>query len=140
MKRILNYLIYNPINFIFIAFVTLVFSCTEESHSAYGGDSIAPGKVVVNSIENTAGGAIIKFTPPNDPDLLYVKGKYRDENDIQKEVIVSSYIDSLNILGFGQTGDYPVDVTAIDTGNNESEAERAIISPCLLYTSPSPRD
>jgi hypothetical protein len=67
--------------------------------------------------------------PPNDPDLLYVKGKYRDENDIQKEVIVSSYIDSLNIIGFGETGDYPVDVTAIDTGNNESEAERVIISP-----------
>ena len=84
MKRILNFLINNPINYIHIFFVALVFNCTEDSHSAYGGDSIAPAKVVVNSIENTPGGAIIRFTPPNDPDLLYVKGKYRDENDIQK--------------------------------------------------------
>jgi hypothetical protein len=71
MKRILNYLINNPINYIFIVFVTLVFNCTEDSHSAHGGESIAPGKVVVNSIENTPGGAIIRFTAPNDPDLLY---------------------------------------------------------------------
>ena len=83
----------------------------------------------MNSVENTPGGAVIRFTPPIDSDLLYVKGKYRDENDIQKEVIVSSYIDSLNILGFGLTGDYPVDVTAIDIGDNESEPETVIISP-----------
>ena len=73
MKRILNYQINNPINYIFFVLVTLVFNCTEDSHSSHGGDSIAPAKVVVNSIENTPGGAIIKFTPPNDYDLLYVK-------------------------------------------------------------------
>ena len=129
MKQIINNLINNPISWIFISFLALIFSCTEDSHSANGGDSIPPGKVVVNSIENTPGGAVIRFTPPIDPDLLYVKGKYRDENDTQKEVIVSSYIDSLNILGFGLTGDYPVDITAIDIGDNESEAETVIISP-----------
>ena len=129
MKTVFKYISKYPISCIFIAFITLILSCTEDSHSAYGGDSIAPGKVIVNSVENTPGGAVIRFTPPIDSDLLYIKGKYRDENDIQKEVIVSSYIDSLNILGFGLTGDYPVDVTAIDIGDNESEKETVIISP-----------
>ena len=129
MKPVFKYISKYPISCIFVAFITLILSCSEDSHSAYGGDSIAPGKVIVNSVENTPGGAVIRFTPPIDSDLLYIKGKYRDENDIQKEVIVSSYIDSLNILGFGLTGDYPVDVTAIDIGDNESEKETVIISP-----------
>jgi len=113
----------------YIVCVCLLNSCSEDNHSAYGGDGIAPGKVVINSVENTAGGAVIRFTPPNDPDLLYIKGKYSDENNIQKEVVVSSYIDSLSIIGFGLTGNYPVDVTAIDIGDNESEPETVIISP-----------
>ena len=113
----------------YIICVCLLNSCSEDQHSAYGGDGIAPGKVVINSVENTAGGAVIRFTPPNDPDLLYIKGKYSDENNIQKEVVVSSYIDSLSIIGFGLTGNYPVDVTAIDIGDNESEPETVIISP-----------
>jgi len=113
----------------YIICVCLLNSCSEDHHSAYGGDGIAPGKVVINSVENTAGGAVIRFTPPNDPDLLYIKGKYSDENNIQKEVVVSSYIDSLSIIGFGLTGNYPVDVTAIDIGDNESEPETVIISP-----------
>ena len=113
----------------YIICVCLLNSCSEDTHSAYGGDGIAPGKVVINSVENTAGGAVIRFTPPNDPDLLYIKGKYSDENNIQKEVVVSSYIDSLSIIGFGLTGNYPVDVTAIDIGDNESEPETVIISP-----------
>jgi len=113
----------------YILCVCLLNSCSEDNHSAYGGDGIAPGKVIVNSVENKPGGAVIRFTPPNDSDLLYIKGKYYDENNTQKEVIVSSYIDSLSIIGFGLTGNYPVDVTAIDVGDNESEPETVIISP-----------
>ena len=113
----------------YIICICLLNSCSEDNHSAYGGDGIAPGKVIVNSVENKPGGAVIRFTPPNDSDLLYIKGKYYDENNTQKEVIVSSYIDSLSIIGFGLTGNYPVDVTAIDVGDNESEPETVIISP-----------
>ena len=51
----------------------ILINCSEEPlHSANGSDGVAPGKVVVNSIENIAGGAIIRFTPPTDEDLLYM--------------------------------------------------------------------
>ena len=112
-----------------ISFSILILGCTEDKHEPNGSDDIPPGKVVINSIINRPGGAVIKFTPPTDLDLLYVKGKYFNEKDEKKEVIVSSYIDSLNINGFGLAGEYEVQVTALDLGNNESAPVTAEISP-----------
>lgn len=112
-----------------ISFSILVLGCGEDKHEPYGSDNNPPGKVAINSIFNRPGGAVIEFTPPTDLDLLYVKGKYFNEKGVKKEVIVSSYIDSLNINGFGLAGDYEVQVTALDLGNNESEPVTAEISP-----------
>lgn len=113
----------------FISFSILMIGCSEDKHEPNGSDNIPPGKVVINSIINRPGGAVINFTPPTDLDLLYVKGKYFNEKNENKEVIVSSYIDSLNINGFGLAGDYEVQVTALDLGNNESVPVTAEISP-----------
>ena len=109
--------------------VILILGCSEEERGAYGSDEIPPYAVEINSVENKPGGAIIKFTPPTNEDLLYIRGAYSDENGISKQVIVSSVIDTLSIIGFGQTGDYNVDVTAIDTSDNESVAVTTTISP-----------
>ena len=109
--------------------VLLILGCSEEERGAYGSDEIPPDAVKINSVENKPGGAIIKFTPPTNEDLLYIRGAYSDENGISKQVIVSSVIDTLSIIGFGQTGDYNVDVTAIDTSDNESVAVTTTISP-----------
>ena len=109
--------------------ILLILGCSEEERDAYGSDEIPPDAVEINSVENKPGGAIIKFTPPTNEDLLYIRGAYSDENGISKQVIVSSVIDTLSIIGFGQTGDYNVDVTAIDTSDNESVAVTTTISP-----------
>ena len=109
--------------------VLLILGCSEEERGAYGSDEIPPDAVEINSVENKPGGAIIKFTPPTNEDLLYIRGAYSDENGISKQVIVSSVIDTLSIIGFGQAGDYNVDVTAIDTSDNESVAVTTTISP-----------
>jgi hypothetical protein len=112
-----------------ISFSILILGCKEDKHEPNGSDNIPPGKVVINSIINRPGGAVINFTPPTNLDLLYIKGKYFNEKNEKKEVIVSSYIDSLNINGFGLAGDYEVQVTALDLGNNESASVTAEISP-----------
>jgi len=109
--------------------ILLIFGCTEEERSAYGSDQTPPDAVKINSVENRPGGAVIKFTPPTNQDLLYIRGAYSDENGISKQVIVSSVIDTLSIIGFGQTGDFNVEVTAIDTSDNESVAVTTTISP-----------
>ena len=65
-----------------LSLAIMLINCSEDPiHSANGSDGIPPGKVTVNSIENIAGGAIIKFTPPTDEDLLYIKGSYDDQLD-----------------------------------------------------------
>ena len=56
--------------------ILLILGCTEEKHSAYGSDGNPPDSVIINSVENRPGGAIIRFTPPKDQDLLYIKGTY----------------------------------------------------------------
>jgi hypothetical protein len=114
---------------VFYVLILLVYGCSEESHQAFGSDNDPPGKVTINSIENVAGGAIIKFTPPSDEDLLYIIGKYENEKGEKKQVIVSAYIDSLNINGFGKIGIFDVEVSAFDLGNNQSEIEIVEISP-----------
>lgn len=108
----------------------LLLGCVDDSaHGPYGSDNIPPGMVTIDDVINTPGGAIIYFTPPTDEDLLYVKASFSDENQIDREVIVSSVIDSLNIVGFAEQGDYPVEVVAVDRGENESEAVVINISP-----------
>ena len=58
--------------FYLIILTILIVSCSDDSeHGPYGADNIPPGQVTVNEVVNTAGGAIIYFTPPNDEDLLY---------------------------------------------------------------------
>ena len=108
----------------------LLLACVDDSaHGPYGSDNIPPAMVTIDDVINTPGGAIIYFTPPTDEDLLYVKASFSDENQIDREVIVSSVIDSLNIVGFAEQGDYPVEVVAVDRAENESEAVVINISP-----------
>ena len=72
---------------VFYVMILLVYGCSEESHQAFGSDNDPPGKVTITSIENVAGGAIIKFTPPSDEDLLYIIGKYENEKGEKKQAM-----------------------------------------------------
>ena len=110
--------------------MVFLISCVDDSeHGPYGSDNTPPGPVSINQVVNTPGGAVIYFTPPSDEDLLYVKASFEDENEIERQVIVSSVIDSLSIVGFAQEGTYPVDVIAVDRGENESTPTTVNISP-----------
>ena len=122
--NIMNYKVY------LIIIAILIASCIDDSeHGPYGADNIPPGQVTVDEVVNTAGGAIIYFTPPSDEDLLYVKAAFEDENEIEREVIVSAVIDSLSIVGFAEEGTYPVEVFAVDRGENQSAPTIVNISP-----------
>ena len=123
---------------IFILFLTCV---DDSAHGPYGSDNTPPGVVEINEVVNTPGGAIIYFTPPNDEDLLYVKASFMDENQIDREVIVSSVIDSLNIVGFAEEGNYPVNVFAVDRGvfllNQDIRQNSTLIDPLTRETGQS---
>ena len=119
-----------PASFIAAFSFFFILTCSEDpGHGPHGSDGIPPGKVTINQVVNTPGGAVIYFSPPSDEDLLYVRASFEDENEISREVIVSAVIDSLSIVGFAQEGTYPVEVVAVDRGENESEAVVVNISP-----------
>jgi len=107
----------------------LAIGCTEEFHHPYGSDSIKPGKVQIVHVVNIPGGTVIKFTPPNDPDLLYIVASFVDDKGINREVKVSGLIDSLKVEGFGRAGNYKINLFAVDRGENYSDPVIAEISP-----------
>jgi len=112
-----------------LIFLLCYWSCKDEKHHPYGDDNFSPGKVTLKNVKNIPGGAVIYFTSPNDPDLLYIKAEYTDNRGISREVKVSGVLDSLVVVGYGKTGNYKVDLFAIDRNENASEKVTADISP-----------
>lgn len=91
-------------------------------------DSVAPGLPTNIKVENINGGAIIRYTPPKDDDLLCVMASYMI-NGIERTTKASPYVDSLIVEGFGTIGDYNIYLKSIDKSRNESESETVTISP-----------
>ncbi|MFT3752131.1 MAG: DUF4959 domain-containing protein [Paludibacter sp.] len=112
--------------FIFISLLSAaVFtSCKQEEL-----DTITPGKVTDISYKPTNGGAILKFTAPDDNDLLYIKAVYT--NSLGKEVfkVTSHYGDSIEIDGFKEATPQKVKLYAVDRSNNHSEATEIEVTP-----------
>ena len=71
-----------PASFIAAFSFFFILTCSEDpGHGPHGSDGIPPGKVTINQVVNTPGGAIIYFSPPSDEDLLYVRASFEDENE-----------------------------------------------------------
>lgn len=121
---------YNII-FIMLLGLTLFFGCEEVVHTPNGSDGVAPGQVIIDKVVNTPGGAIIYYTAPSDEDVLYVKAVFKDNNGLEREVKASAVLDSLVIEGFGVTGEYAVNVYAVDRGENTSLPQTFTISPLV---------
>ena len=107
----------------------MLINCSEDPlHSANGSDGMIKQEISCSNSKYCRR-AYQKNYQTSDEDLLYIKGSYDDENGTQKQVIVSSFIDTLGITGFGQVGQYPVEIRAVDIGDNESEPVIVEISP-----------
>ncbi|GBU07329.1 hypothetical protein AwDysgo_06600 [Bacteroidales bacterium] len=106
----------------------VMFSCKEEPIGQQALDSIPPGPVSNVTWEAVAGGAIFKYTLPDDEDLLYVKAVFM-LRDGEKNTRVSLYSDTLLIDSFGDTEPKEVKLIAVDRSRNESPAVSLTIIP-----------
>ena len=107
-------------------------SCAEDFRHEPIGDkskSTAPGKVSNVRVKNTPGGAVIKYTIPDNVDLQYVKAVYTTSNGAKKDVKSSFYVDSLVIEGLGDTYERTVNLFAVNRMEKMSEPESVIIQP-----------
>ncbi|GHT46721.1 hypothetical protein AGMMS49965_24470 [Bacteroidia bacterium] len=104
-------------------------SCSEEPVGQQPNDSEAPGPVTNLTVKRSiAGGAILSYTLPDAPDLLYVKAEF-ERNGKLCETRASMYVDTLKIEGFGDTKLHEVRVVAVDRSRNESLVEKVDITP-----------
>jgi hypothetical protein len=79
-------------------------------------------------VENTAGGARLTYTLPDDEDLLYVKAVYLRNGEVC-ESRTSLYKDTLKVEGFGDTQPREVKIMAVDRSQNESAPVSVTVEP-----------
>jgi hypothetical protein len=107
----------------------LWYACGEEEPVGQQSvDSVPPGKVSEVQITNIPGGAVLTYTLPEDPDLLYVKAVYTRNGEVC-ESRTSLYRDSLKVEGYGDTQSHEVKLIAVDRSRNESAPETVTIQP-----------
>ena len=106
----------------------LLLGCEEEFVGQPGTDKIKPNVVSDITVENIAGGAIIKYKLPNNADLLYVKGVYLHQG-VEKNVTASLHQDFIKIEGFDTTNSVTVNLYSVDRSGNYSNPVEVSITP-----------
>ena len=116
--------------FLAVAFTMIFLSCKEtERFKPNSGDGSAPGKVVLKSYKPLYGGARFFYTPPNDEDLMSVEAMYTNAAGKTFTFSASYFADSLDVYGFPSTGEYNIQLFAVDRTGNRSDALDVAVTP-----------
>lgn len=126
-RSVMNKILINMLCVSFLFF----FSCKEENLlQPYGGDENSVPEPVSNvQVENIPGGAILRYDLPKDPDLLSVKAVYKTTVGKEQTISASAYVDSLKIVGLGDTNDYKVTLFTVNHMEKLSSPVEVTIKP-----------
>lgn len=110
-----------------VLIAAVAYSCADESRIDYL-DENAPPPAQVSNVEvmPTAGGAVITYDIPSDPNLLYVIAEYEIQPGVIREAKASIYTDSLFLVGYGDTLSH--DVQLFSVGKNEKRSDPLAVS------------
>jgi hypothetical protein len=104
-------------------------ACREDDQiGQYAVDGTPPGAVTDITVENVAGGAIVRYTVPADDDLLYIKATYR-RNGKTVDQKASVYDNKLVVEGLGRSEKQAVTLIAYDRSENASAPASVDITP-----------
>ena len=114
--------------FLLLFIVAVASSCKEEFNKPVYESTGAPQPIKNASVENIAGGAVISYTLPNDPNLLYVKAEFERQG---KMVVAKSSIFKRTILveGLGDTNPREVKLYAVSSSEEASTPISVTINP-----------
>ena len=118
---------------IFSLILVVYIGCNEVERNDFidqSGD--APPQVTVTGIRNTPGGAVVKYTLPEDKNLLYVQAEYEIRPGVKREAKSSYFKDSLVLEGFGKEKPYEVNIYTV--GRNKKAS--APITETVYPTTP----
>jgi len=97
-------------------------SCKEGGrYEVNASDSTPPGKPVIKSVTRLYGGARFFYTAPEDDDLLSINAEYTNAQGNTFYFSSSYFVDSLDVIGFGDTLQHSVKIYAVDRAGNHSE-------------------
>jgi hypothetical protein len=114
------------------AFIFAGYGCKEEGHLAYPGDNdLTPGQVTDVNVISVSGGATITYKLPKDKSLSYVKAVYEIQPGVVREVKSSFYKDTIQLLGFGDTTNYRVDLYSVGRNEKTSSPVTLTVKPLL---------
>jgi hypothetical protein len=114
----------------FAALTCIVLGCREEGRlDQLESSAPAPGSVTLKGTPTgTPGGVVIKYTVPNDKNLLGVKAVYDRSGQIC-EAKASVYADSLVLEGFNDTKTYDVKLYSLGRNGKLSEPLTVPVTP-----------
>ncbi len=115
------------ISFFFFA-ILLINGCKKETNKPIDNIQNATQPITNPVVTNIAGGAVITYTLPNDPNLLYVKAVY--ERSGKTVTSKSSYFkSSITVEGLGDTTEQNVALFAVSRSEISSEPVNVKVSP-----------
>ncbi|SEM21866.1 protein of unknown function [bacterium A37T11] len=115
-----------------LAYTILLFSCSKMERQDYNDNSLpAPPSVSNISVQSKPGGAVIKYKLPSDPNFSYVKADYEIRPGVFRETKASIYLDTLDLVGFGDTDLYNVSIFTVGKNGKES-------APTVIQVQPLP--
>ncbi|HTN19298.1 MAG TPA: DUF4959 domain-containing protein [Pelobium sp.] len=116
-----------------IAFAFAISSCSKEleTNKPIANDPTIPAQVSGVSVVNGNGNATVKYTVPNDPNLLFVKAVFTITNGKEREVKASFYTNELLLDGFADTLEHQVALYSVSRSEVESAPVIVKIKPLL---------
>lgn len=116
--------------FFIILLLVIVFSgCKEEFPAPIHSEGTAPVPITSVKVKNIPGGATLKYSLPENEDILYVKAVYEYPKGNIRDVKASTYVDSLTIVGIGDTNPLEVKLFTINRGEQYSTPFITTITP-----------
>jgi hypothetical protein len=109
-------------------FTVVIAACKEELIGPTTKSQGVPGPISNATVENLHGAARIRYTLPDNVDLLYVKALYT-VNGKQRESKASMFNNSLIVEGFGNTNQYEVKLYAVNRSEEASTPVSVTVQP-----------
>lgn len=111
--------------------IAILFACNDKSnlHAPVDSDQSGVSEPFDIKVENTPGGALILYSLPADPRLLYVEASYELSNGKTNQVRASFYEDTLKIVGFADTLPHEVSVYSVSRAGVKSSVQSVTVKP-----------
>jgi len=118
---------------ILIAAISMLgYSCSKGDRlDHYDSDAPAPAQVTNLKAVSKAGGAVLSYKLPSDPNLAYVKAVYEIQKGVFREARASIFADTLSLVGFGDTNPHEVKVYSVGKNEKQSEPVSYSITPLI---------